>query len=131
MSDVLRQFIRESISDNIRERITGFVDEVTELSKEIASGRDDSVKQLKWLSTEIESVVKFFERNNEELLVVAFKRLLEQVDKLKKMTSFWNRPKLIGRKEYLVKVKEQAKAMFHEAGITKKLMAKVKRKKLD
>jgi len=124
----LRKFIQESISDNIRDRISGFVDEVVELSKEIGSGRDQSIKQLKWLKTEIESIVQFFERNDEKLAVVIFKRLLVEVEKFMKLTSFWNRPKVIGRKEYLQKVKAQAEAISNEAGIAKKLMFKLKRK---
>lgn len=131
MSNVLRQFIREAISDNIRERITGFVDEVVQLTKDITAGHKDSINQFKNLAKEIDSIIKFFERNDEELLKVAFKRLQEHVALLVKLTSFWNRPTLVGKKAYLEKVKVASKAINQEAIITRKLMGKVKRKQLD
>lgn len=125
---LLRKLIREAISDNVRDRISGFVDEIVELSKQSLKGHKSSMKQLKWLSGEVESIIKFFERNNEDLARVAFERLQAVTNKVVKLIGFWNRPVVIGKKAYMAKLKSAVEDVLHEAENTRRLLWKVKRK---
>jgi len=128
-SNLLRKFICEAISDSVRERANGFIDEAVQLSNDIAEGDKHSIKQLQHVAKEMESLTSFFKRND-ELMNTAFNRLLEQVNKMVKMTSFWNRPLAIGKQAYFEKLNDQAANIEHEASITKHLMEKVKKHKV-